>query len=100
MRAEFMLFTIEMTRKQAEYTAHRGECLPQVQELLQDSKIKRQLKKISDDDLKEELDQYGAWSDEELSDRADNEERIIWLAAGHILDQIEDPDYHFSAGGK
>lgn len=31
-------------------------------------------------DLKDELKEYGAWNDEELSDHAENLKRALWLA--------------------
>jgi hypothetical protein len=37
--------------------------------------------------LREELSEYGAWSDEELSDDAANWRRIIWIAANNIADE-------------
>lgn len=42
------------------------------------------LSHISDDDLRSELEEYGAWSDDELSSRADNEQRILWIGACDI----------------
>jgi len=46
-------------------------------------------KHIGDDDLKKELSEYGAWSDEELSDREANEKRILWVTAGNLNEEIE-----------
>lgn len=85
MRAYFNRFTIEMTKWQALDACHRHDCTEDVRELCKHPKIKRQLKKISDADLKEELAEYGAWDTEELSDRAANEERIIWIAASDLF---------------
>lgn len=80
MIALFNRFEIEMTKKQAESVSHSGQCDDDVAELLKKQTIKRQLKKIPDDSLRAELDEYGAWDEKELSSRADNEARIIWLA--------------------
>jgi hypothetical protein len=84
MYANYNSFEIKMTKAQAEIASHQGSCDADVEYLLTLPTIKRQLKKISDDVLAAELREYGAWSDEELQDRAANEARIIWLAAGDI----------------
>ena len=86
MFATFNRFEIQMTKQQALACSHPGPCDSDVNELLQDKKIARQLKKISDADLAAELGEYGAWDEEELKDREQNEARIIWLAAGDIVE--------------
>ena len=88
MRTQFNYFKIEMTRKQAESVSHSGDCENDVNILLQDKKIIRQLKKIPDDKLRAELKEYGAWSDEELNDRKANEQRIVWIAGGNIAENL------------
>jgi hypothetical protein len=42
---------------------------------------------MSDEDLKAELKEYGAWEDEELNDRETNERRIVWIAACNIKEE-------------
>lgn len=87
MYATFNRFEIQMTLAQAESASHPGPCDADVAQLLTLPAIKRQLKKIDDATLQAELKEYGAWDDEELQDRAANESRIIWLAAGNITDE-------------
>jgi len=84
MYAQFNNFEIEMTLKQVQSASHLGRCDDDVNDLLQLPKIKRQLAKIPDDKLIVELSEYGAWDETELSNRQDNEARIIWIAAGNI----------------
>ena len=84
MQAYFDKFTITMTKKQALSASHVGQCDEDVEELLRDASIRRQLAKISDADLKNTLREYGAWEDDQLLDRQVNERRIIWIAAGDI----------------
>lgn len=88
MYAQFNRFAIQMTKDQALNVSHSGSCDSDVAYLLQDKKIIRQLKKISDDDLRAELKEYGAWDTEELNNRSDNEARIVWIAGGNIADEI------------
>lgn len=89
MYATFNRFEIKMTKAQAESASHPGQCDSDVAALLQLPEIKRQLAKIPDATLTEELKEYGAWDDGELQDRADNESRIIWLAACDITEEAQ-----------
>lgn len=86
MYASFEKFEIQMTKEQARNASHQGSCDKDVEELLTYPKIKRQLKEIPDQDLADELREYGCWDDEQLMDRKENEARIIWIAAGDIVD--------------
>lgn len=88
MIAYFNRFDIKMTKDEARSASHQGKCDDDVKQLLVSKKIKNQLSKISDDDLISELKEYGAWDDEELKNRSDNEERIVWIAAGNIIDDL------------
>ena len=88
MYAYFNRFIIKMTKDQALSVSHVGQCDDDVKELIKNPKIKRELKRISDQDLTAELKEYGAWDSEELENRQENEERIIWLAGCNIKDQI------------
>lgn len=86
MIAQFERFQIAMTRKQATASSHSGQCIDDVRELLKDRKIIRQLEAIGPDKIREELEEYGAWNDEELANEQDNKERIVWIAAGNIVE--------------
>jgi len=88
MEAYFDRFSITMTKRQAESVSHMGQCDADVNILLTIPAIKRQLKKISDSDLIAELKETGAWSTKELQDRQANEQRIIWIAGGNIIDEL------------
>ena len=88
MIAYFNGFEIEMTKKEAASASHPGPCDADVAYLLTLPKIKRQLKKIPDDVLAGVLKEYGAWDEEQLKDRGENESRIIWIAAGDIMEGI------------
>jgi hypothetical protein len=86
--AYFNTFIIEMTQEQAESASHPGPCDNDVAYLLTLPEIQSQLAEISSEDLVSELFEYGAWDSEELSERDDNEARIIWIAAGSISYEI------------
>lgn len=78
---------IEMTLAQAQSCAHPGQCDVDVMRLSQERKIRRQLEKIDREHLKAELREYGAWDDEELADHPQNLQRILWIAAGDIVER-------------
>ena len=82
------LIEIKMTRDQAMTCAHPGPCDGDVLALSRHLKIWRQLDKINPDVLRGELKGYGAWSDEALMDHSQNLQRILWVAAGNICDQL------------
>ena len=43
---------------------------------------------ITDSDLAAELREYGAWNDDQLQDRDDNEQRLLWIAAGNLQEEL------------
>lgn len=88
MWASFNRFEIKMTKKEAVSASHQGKCDEDVEFLRNQPHIKRQLKNIPDEKLHDELKEYGAWDESELSNREDNERRIIWIAAGDIADVL------------
>lgn len=87
MYACFEGFEIKMTLAQAQSASHQGQCDDDVAYLLTLPAINRQLAKIPDDKLADELRQYGAWDETELANRKDNENRIVWIASGNITEE-------------
>lgn len=87
MWASFNRFEIQMTLAQAESASHPGPCDRDVEDLIRIPAIARQLRKLDPATLADELREYGAWSDEELSDHAENCLRIVWIAAGNIVEE-------------
>lgn len=77
---------IEMTMAQAQSATHPGQCDADVMALSQHRKIRRQLERIDPEVLRKELREYGAWDDEDLADHAQNLQRILWIAAGDIVE--------------
>jgi hypothetical protein len=64
--------------------SHSGPCDEDVKRALELPEVKAELAGIDPEDLKKELAEYGAWDDNQLSNHADNLERILWIAAGNI----------------
>jgi hypothetical protein len=77
---------IQMTLAQAQSASHQGQCDADVMALSLHRKIRPQLERISPQALRDELREYGAWDDKELADHAQNLQRILWIAAGDIVE--------------
>ena len=87
MKAYFDRFTLNITLADAASMSHSGACDSDVENYLATNKsIQRQLAKISPVDIESELYEYGAWNDYELSNDDLNRERIVWIAAGNIME--------------
>ena len=78
---------LQLTLHQARSASHQGQCDADVRALAQIPAINRQLSKIDPTVLAAELREYGAWSPEELADHEQNLQRILWLAAGDIVEE-------------
>ncbi|MBK7823029.1 MAG: hypothetical protein IPJ61_18770 [Tessaracoccus sp.] len=89
MYAPFNTFEIQMTADQARSASQPGrDALSDVRALLRDPKIARQLRKIDPEKIRAELKEHGAWDAAELADDNANRERIIWIAAGNITEDL------------
>lgn len=85
--AYFERFSLDMTLQDAKSASHMGRCDEDVAALVADPAISAQLDEIPAEDLSAELRMYAAWSDEELQDNEANRRRIVWLAAGDIVEE-------------
>jgi len=65
---------------------HSGACDSDIAELLELQPMKAQLSGIAPQVLREELKEFGAWDDLELSNHGDNLARILWIACGDLVD--------------
>jgi hypothetical protein len=61
-----------------------GDCSKDIDRLLEVEEIQAELGKLKPDDLKRELQEYGAWTEEELNNHSDNLTRILWIACCNI----------------
>jgi hypothetical protein len=83
--AYFNRFCLELPAEAVTDCSHSGAC---------DSDVAHWAPKIerpadcTPEALRAELREYGAWDSEELADDAANWERIVWLAAGNIRDEL------------
>jgi hypothetical protein len=81
------LIEFELTWEQANIGYHQGQCDGDIAELRKVPEIAATLSKIDSDTLRKELDEYGAWDEDELKDHEANLNRILWLACGDIVDE-------------
>ena len=77
---------LEIEYADADEGYHPGQCEHDVMALSKKPYIAEQLAKIDPMVLRNELKQYGAWDEEELSDHEENIQRILWLACGDIVE--------------
>jgi len=77
---------LEMTLAEAKSASHMGECDDDVLALSKKPKIARQLAKIDPELLHSELQEFCVWDDDELLDHDQNLQRLLWIAAGDIVE--------------
>lgn len=82
-------FTLELTEEQARLAYHPGRCDDDVEALSRDPAIRKALDSLPVDKVREELRDHG-WDEEELNDHEANLQRILWLAAGNIADELDE----------
>lgn len=81
---------IKMTLEQAQSVGGPGSADSAVAALRTVPEIAAQLAELDADDVREELQGYGAWSDEELADHDENLNRILWQAGCDISENYEE----------
>lgn len=79
---------LQLTKSQAQTGSHQGRCDNDIAYLRTLPAIKKQLDKLDAETLRNELDEYGAWDDEQLANHDENLTRILWIACGDILEEI------------
>jgi hypothetical protein len=79
-------FDIGLTLEQARSASHQGQCGSDVEALSKVPEVAAQLAAIDPAALRRCLREYGTWDAGELADHEQNLQRILWLAAGDIMD--------------
>lgn len=77
---------LKITLRDAESCSHAGQCDEDVKTLMDKPYIKKQLKNINPEQLKKELNEFGAWDEDELNNHEDNLMRWVWISAGDIVE--------------
>jgi len=79
---------LRLTKKDAAQCSHSGDCEADVLFVMQKKYVKKQLAAIKPDQLKKELRDYGAWSEDELKNYQQNLVRWVWISAGDIIERL------------
>lgn len=79
---------LKLTKEQAHTASHQGQCDDDVDYVSRIPAVARQLAKIDPATLRAELKGYGAWDEEELADHDQNLQRLVWIAAGDIVEEL------------
>lgn len=80
---------LNITKAQAQSAAHQGRCDNDVKALSEVPAIRRQLAKLDPALVSAELREYGAWDDAERADHEQNLQRILWIAASDIREEVQ-----------
>jgi hypothetical protein len=86
--AQFNSFEIKLPESCVNACHHSGACDADVTLWLKDGYVKKELAKIDANKLADELRNYGAWDEIELSNHNDNLARILWIAAANIQEEL------------
>lgn len=82
---------LNITKDQAARAAHMGQCDADVFALSQEPVIRRQLAKLDQDQVRDELREWGAWDEDEdelkSCNDAENLQRLLWLACCDIAER-------------
>lgn len=79
------MIPIELTPDQIATCTHQGDCTENVQATV--AEIADQLSMVNPEDIADELQEFGAWSEDELSNHQDNLERLVWTAACDLSEE-------------
>ena len=77
---------LNISRDQAARGYHSGDCAADIAALMQESEISGQLLALDPPLVAGILQEYGGWTPAELSNDADNLERLLWIACGDLID--------------
>ena len=78
---------LQLTRKEAHIASHQGQCDEDVRYVSQLPKVARQLRKLTPAQVRDALKPFGAWDETDLADHNQNLQRLVWVAAGQIVDE-------------
>jgi hypothetical protein len=79
-----------MFQEQADSVHHTGQCDKDVAFLAHTSNIFYQTDRLDTDIVRQVLDEYGCWDEEELKDNVANVQRLLWIAGCDIAEEDEE----------
>jgi hypothetical protein len=78
---------LDLTKRQILMVAHSGDCLDDVLALLPE--LSEQTDYWPDEELRQQLSEYGAWSNNELNDHAANIRRMVWIVCCNLKEEYQ-----------
>jgi len=84
--------TIELTIEEAKSASHQGKCDDDVQALSEVKHVRKQLDDLDEEAVQDALKDTGAWEDEELEGHEQNLQRLLWIAAGDIVEEYDEEE--------
>jgi hypothetical protein len=89
----FDRFTLELTEDTARTGSHQGQCDNDIEAIRRyDPGVESQLKALDPQKVKGELKGYGAWDDSQLEDEEENLNRVLWIACGNIVEELNNQE--------
>ena len=88
---------IIMTLEEARDCSRPGPCDSTVKDLLKQPHIAAQFIRMDIEDIRNDLNECGAWTDKELEDDEENAVRFLWIAAGSISEEYDDEEQEEAA---
>ena len=79
---------VSLPQSVIEICSSSGESIHDVRASLLRPEVKAELDKITSSDIAKELEDTGAWDEEELEDTQANLERFLWIICGNASDEI------------
>lgn len=79
---------IAMTMEQARSASHQGQCDDDVLALSRVPAIAKQLDTFTPEQLASACRESGAWEESELQNHGQNRQRVLWFAAGDIVENL------------
>lgn len=81
---------LKLSLEDAHTGYHQGHCDADIRALSEDDSIASQLAALDPAIVAQELQGYGAWDEVELADHEQNLQRLLWIAAGDLVDTPEE----------
>ena len=80
--------TLNITKSVANECSQSGDNEYSVNYYMNLPKYKKQLLKLDKEQVRKELNDLGAWDDNELENHNDNLQRLFWISCSNIVEMI------------
>jgi hypothetical protein len=84
---------LKLQQADLDSTPTQGPADEAIDALVQEPHIVEQLDAYDVEDIRKELEEYGAWDEEELADDEQNRKRLLWVLVGNVKEGQADKGY-------